>query len=253
VITDPIFYLLAVPAVVALGLSKGGFAGIGQIATPILALAMPPLEAAAILLPIMIVQDAAAVWVYRKDYSRWNLAVMLPGAVIGTGIAWLLAAHISDAAVRVALGAVTILFILYTWFAPSHIVAEPRKVSAASGAFWGMLTGFTSTLCQAGSPPYQIHMLPQQLPKMTFVGTTAIFFAVLNLLKIVPYFSLGQFSSAGFATSVALFPLAVLTNVLGFWLVRRTAQETFYKITLVLLFLISLELIRGGVVQILHG
>ena len=68
-ITDPLFYALAIPAVVALGLSKGGFAGVGQMATPLLALAMPPLEAAAILLPIMMVQDAAALWVYRKDWS----------------------------------------------------------------------------------------------------------------------------------------------------------------------------------------
>jgi len=69
VITDPLFYVLAVPAVVALGLSKGGFSGVGQMATPMLALVMPPLEAAAIMLPIMLVQDGFALWVYRKE---WN-------------------------------------------------------------------------------------------------------------------------------------------------------------------------------------
>ena len=101
IITDPLFYALAIPAVVALGLSKGGFAGAGQMATPMLALAMPPLEAAAIMLPIMMAQDAAALWVYRKDWNGRILAIMLPGALIGVGAAWLLAAHISDAGVRV--------------------------------------------------------------------------------------------------------------------------------------------------------
>src|ERR1700692_2652806 len=93
IITDPLFYLVAVPAVVALGLSKGGFAGAGQMATPMMALVMPPLEAAAIMLPIMIVQDATAMWVYRKDWSGRLLAILIPGAIVGVGLAWLLAAY----------------------------------------------------------------------------------------------------------------------------------------------------------------
>src|SRR3569833_2646714 len=110
IITDPLFYVLAVPAVIALGLSKGGFAGVGQMATPMLALVMPPLEAAAIFLPIMIVQDMNAVWVYRRDWDRRLLAIMLPGAVIGIAAGGVLAAYISDAAVRVFFGVTTILF-----------------------------------------------------------------------------------------------------------------------------------------------
>ena len=90
IITDPLFYALAIPAVIALGLSKGGFAGVGQMATPMLALVMPPLEAAAIMLPIMIVQDANAVWVYRKDWNGRILAIVIPGAIVGIGVAWLL-------------------------------------------------------------------------------------------------------------------------------------------------------------------
>jgi uncharacterized membrane protein YfcA len=252
VISDPFFYLLAIPAVTALGLSKGGFMGAGQVATPLLALVMPPLEAAAILLPIMAAQDAVAVWVYRKDWSRWNMCVLLPGAILGIGVAWILAAHISDAMVRIALGAIIIVFVLYTWFG-RRIATEPRRPTVASGLFWGSLSGFTSTLCQAGGPPYQMHVLPQRLPKMTFVGTTAIFFGIVNVLKFIPFFALGQFSSAGVATSAALLPLAIATNAFGIWLVRRTAQETFYKITLVMMFLISLELVRAGVTEMLHG
>ena len=124
IITDPLFYALAVPAVVALGLSKGGFAGMGQMATPLLALVMPPLEAAAIMLPIMIVQDAVAVWVYRKEWDGRVIAIMLPGAVVGIGIAWALAAHISEAMVRVFVGAIAIAFVLYNWIGVQRVERE---------------------------------------------------------------------------------------------------------------------------------
>ena len=104
-ITDPLFYLLAIPAVTLLGLSKGGFAGLGMVTTPMLALIMPPLQAAAILLPLLIVQDAISVWTYRRAWSAWNLKVLMPGAVLGTRLGLLadqhrLLGHTSGARVR---------------------------------------------------------------------------------------------------------------------------------------------------------
>ena len=251
-ITDPLFYALAVPAVIALGLSKGGFVGVGQMATPVLALVMPPLEAAAIFLPIMIAQDAAAVWVYRKDWSRRIVAIVLPGAVLGVGAAWLLAAHISDAAVRVFIGVTTIAFVLYNWFGPRP-VPHKGEPPIAPGLFWGSIAGFTSTICQAGGPPYQMYVLGLTLPKMVYVSTNAIVFAAMNWMKVVPYFALGQFSPKGVATSAALLPLAMLANWFGFWVVRVTPTKLFYRITLVIMFLISIELVRSGMSDILRG
>ena len=253
IITDPLFYLLAIPAVVALGLSKGGFVGVGQIGTPLLALLMPPLEAAAILLPIMLVQDAVGVWVYRKDWSGRILAVMLPGAIVGIAAAWALAAHVSDSMVRVAIGVITVLFLLASWLAARLQAPVPRSPSRLRGTLWGIVSGFTSTLCQAGGPPFQMHVLPQNLAKMTFVGTTGVFFAAVNVLKVVPYFALGQFSTAGLGTSLALLPLAIATNFLGFWVVRITPQALFYKITMALMLVIALELTRSGVTDMLRG
>src|SRR4051812_22049615 len=218
IITDPLFYLLALPAVLLLGLGKGGFAGVGMISTPLLALVLPPLQAAAILLPILIVQDAISIWVYRREWSAWNLKVLLIGSVFGVGIAWWMASFVSDSAVRIAVGLIGIAFVLYTWF--GRVPAEPRRPSVASGVFWGGMSGFTSTIAQAGAPPFQVHMLPQKLDKMTFVGTNAIFFALVNWMKVVPYFALGQFSTATLITSAALLPLAIVANFLGIWLVR---------------------------------
>ena len=96
-------------------------------------------------------------------------------------------------------------------------------------------------------------MLPQRLPKLTLVGTYTIYFAILNLLKIGPYLSLGQFSTATLAASAMLLPVAIAANFLGIWLVRRTPTGLFYQIAYVLVFLISLELIRSGVTTFIRA
>jgi uncharacterized membrane protein YfcA len=249
IVTDPLFYLLAIPAITLLGIGKGGFSGVGMIATPLMALAIPPLQAAAIVQPILMVQDVISAWVYRRDYDAWNLKVLLIGGTIGVSAAWFLARYLTDAHVRVMVGVIGVVFVLYSWLA--RMPAEPRKPRASAGVFWGAMTGITSTLAQAGAPPFQVFMLPQRLPKMTLVGTTIIFYAVLNWLKAAAYLSLGQFTLETVLTSLLLMPLAIATNFFGFWLVRRVPHETFYKIAYALMFLISAELIRSGVTTLL--
>ena len=251
IVNDPLFYLLALPAIVALGLGKGGFAGVGMISTPLLALAVPPLQAAAILLPIILCQDAISVWAYRREWSAWNLKVLLPGSVVGVGVAWLFAAYVPNAYVEVAVGVTGVCFALYTWF--GKVPAHPSRPSVPAGLFWGSLAGFTSTIIQVGAPPFQVHILPQRLDKFTLIGTTIVFFALVNVMKLVPYFALGQFSTRTLATSAVLLPLAVTTNFIGLWLARRTPTELFYRITYVLMFLISLALIWQGVAALRSG
>ncbi len=114
-ITDPVFYLLAIPAVILLGLSKGGFAGLGMVTTPMMALIMPPLQAAAILLPLLIIQDAISVWTYRRAWSAWNLKVLIPGAAIGMTAGALFAGYVSNAAIELTVGAIGLFFVFYTW------------------------------------------------------------------------------------------------------------------------------------------
>ena len=195
IITDPLFYLLAIPAIAALGLGKGGFAGVGMISTPLLALTMPPLQAAAILLPILLCQDAISVWVYRREWSGWNLKVLLPGARRGRRRSPGCSRPMCrNAYVEIAVGVTGVCFALYTWF--GKVPMHPQRPSVPVGMFWGSLAGFTSTIIQVGAPPYQIHILPQRLDKLTLIGTTIIFFALVNVMKLVPYFALGQFSHA---------------------------------------------------------
>ena len=197
IITDPWFYIFAVPAVICLGLSKGGFAGLGMVATPLLALIMPPLQAAAILLPLLLIQDALSAWVYRKQWDAWILKVMLPGAVIGMGVAWLLVAHVSDGAIRLLVGVIALVFSAHSWLRRNRPIEAVKRPHAALGWFWGGLSSFTSALIHVGAPPYFAFVLPQRLEKMVYVATTVWFFAIVNWLKVVPYFALGQFSTGG--------------------------------------------------------
>ncbi len=132
--TDPVFLVTALLAVLLVGLAKGGFSGIGMAATPLLALAVPPLQALAILLPILIVQDVVSLWWYRRDYDGWNLKVMLPGAVIGVGAAWAVGSVVSDDVVRLIIGMIGVAFVLNVWFGK---LPPPGRPSAASGVFWG--------------------------------------------------------------------------------------------------------------------
>ncbi|HUC50599.1 MAG TPA: sulfite exporter TauE/SafE family protein [Xanthobacteraceae bacterium] len=251
-ITDPFFYLLAIPAVTLLGLGKGGFVGLGMIATPLLALAVPPLQGAAILLPILMCQDLISIWTYRHRWSTWNLKVLMGGSLFGIAAATLFASAVSNAAIEITIGLIGLVFVAHTWLTPrllaklNRTADKPRRPPVALGMLWGALSAFMSLLIQVGAPPFQIHILPQRLDKLTLVGTGVIFFAFVNWMKVLPYFILGQFSPRNFATSLALLPLAIATNFLGIWLVRKTPQERFYQISYLLMALISLALLWQG-------
>jgi uncharacterized membrane protein YfcA len=248
VITDPAFYAAAAFAVLCLGLGKGGFSGVGLAATPLLALVVPPVQAVAIVLPLLLLQDVVSVWVYRRDWDAWNLKVLLPGSVIGVAAGWAFAAFVSDAQLRLALGLISLVFVLNAWFGPKDQPA--RRPGWFSGVFWGAGCGFTSTISHAGAPPFYMHVLPQRLDRITFAATSAVFFAVVNVMKLGPFFALGQFNQENLLTSAILAPFAIATNFLGIWLVRVLPNEMFYRIVYAIVFIIALALIRSGAMGI---
>jgi len=249
IITDPWFYLFAIPAVIFLGLAKGGFSGAATAATPLLALYFPPLEAAALLLPLVLCQDAISLQVYWRERSARNLKVLLPGAVFGVTLGWLFAAHVSDDVIRILVGITALAFIANVWI---HGRPAKHDGSVLSGLFWGTLSGFASFASQGGGPPFQIYTLPQRMPKMVFVGTTTVFFAAVNVMKIVPYFMLAQFTAKNLTTSLVLLPIAVIANFAGMWMVKAVSTEHFYRLTYILLFALGWLLCWQGTSHLLH-
>jgi uncharacterized protein len=245
---DPAFYLFALPAVLLIGLAKGGFTGLGALGMPLMALGMDdPVRAAAILLPILIAQDVVGVAAFRRSWDGAVLAAMLPGAAVGIGLGWLLAARISSDAVMAALGAISILFGAYRL-----AVERGGRIAASSnspawvGSLFGIAAGFTSQIAHAGGPPFQIYVMPQRLPRDIFVGTGAVLFALINWIKVPPYLALGQMTLANMATAGALFPVAIASTWAGVLLVRRVSGQKFYTAVYVLLVLVGAKLIYDG-------
>lgn len=246
-INDPLFYAAAVPAVILVGLAKGGFSGLGLLSLPLMALVVSPVQAAAIMLPILMIQDVVTVWAYRRTWDGSNLARLLPGAVAGIGLGYGLAAWVSDHAVELVIGAVSITFAL------RRLVLErggrlppPARPGRVAGLVWGAASGFTSMVAHAGGPPFQVYVMPQRLPREVFVGTGAWFFAAVNWIKVPPYLALGQMTAENLSTALALFPLAIASTWAGVWLVRRVPTQGFYTAVYCLLVLVGARLIWEG-------
>jgi uncharacterized membrane protein YfcA len=245
-LADPIFMAVAVIGVCLLGISKGGFLGLGVMALPLMSLFVPPLQAAAIILPTAIAQDFLTLWVYRREWSAWNLKIMLPSMFFGMFVAWLLAASLSAVHIRLAIGLIAALFVLRHWTAKRFERWMPKS-SVATGIIFGAIGGMTTMLANAGGPAWQIHLLPQKIEKLPYIGTVSVLFAASNLVKIPGFFTLGYLTRDNLLIGLTLVPIAVLANFLGIWMVRRVSTEMFFRIAYVLMFVIAIELIRSSV------
>jgi uncharacterized membrane protein YfcA len=240
------FYLAAVPAVILVGLSKGGFSGLSLLSIPLLALVTSPIRAAAIMLPILIVQDVVSVWAYRRSFNGRIVAIMIPGGILGIALAAITAAYVTDAIVVLGVGVIASGFVLYTWLRPCGSRETPRTGSVSSGVFWGACSGFTSFIANAGGPPFQVHVLPQRLSPPVYAGTMTMVFAAINWMKVAAFFAIGQVSFENFRISATLFPLAIVATMAGIWLVRRVSGRLFYRIIYVFTILVGLKLIFDG-------
>ncbi len=244
-LTEPVFYLVSVPAVLLYGIAKGGFGGaVSMVSVPLMALVMSPTQAAAILLPILVVMDALVVKTYWGVFDRRALAILLPGALLGILLGYLSAGALSDDNMRVLVGAIAVLFGLYFLLGTGSEAQQPHR--RLSGSFFGALAGFTSFSIHAGGPPLTVYLLPRGLAPLLFAGTAGIFFAVVNAVKLVPYYFLGQFSADNLIYSLVLVPLAPIGVALGHALTRRTEPGLYYGIISVFLTLVGLRLLWSG-------
>ena len=244
-ITDPLFYLAAVPAVLIFGMAKGGLGGAaGALAVPLMTLSIDPLTAAAVLLPIICLMDIQVVLLYRRNFDIGSLKIIVPAAMIGIVAAALAMGTLSPDYLRALVGIIAVAFCLQYWlFRGAHDEFFARD---GSGYFWGAVAGFTSTYIHAGGPPISVYLLSKKLGKLTLVGTMGVFFAVINYVKLVPYIYLSQFDSRTLLTSLILAPLAPVGVRMGYWLVRRLDADVIYRIIYALLFLAGAKLLYDG-------
>ena len=247
-ITDPIFYATAIPAVLLYGMAKGGLGGAaGAIAVPLMATAIDPVQAAAILLPIICVMDFAAVRTFKGRYDRSSLRILIPAGIAGIVVGSFAMGSLATGDVKFLVGAISLTFCLHYWL--SQNASQSRLASDKSGYFWGLLGGFTSTQIHAGGPPISVYLFSKQLDKFSLIGTMAVWFAVVNYLKLIPYGLLGQFDLTNLATSLVLAPLAPIGVRLGYLFLNRIETATLQRVLYVLLFLSGIKLIFDSVLS----
>ena len=245
-ITDWQFYAVAVPAVLLLGISKSGFgAGFGSLAVPLMAMAVTVPQAAAILMPVLLVMDLLGIAAFRKDFDRALLRFLLPwglvGIVVGTLSFRLLHAHW----VAGIVGVFTLLFLA------QRLLWPPRPDSAAPPRWVGRLmsatSGFTSFVAHAGGPPINAYVIPLQLSPVVFTGTMAYFFFIINLAKWLPYAWLSLLDGRNLATSLVLLPLAPLGVWIGVRIARRIQATLFYRFIYLGMALTGIKLVWDAV------
>ena len=245
VIADPFFYFVAIPAVLLLGVSKSGFgAGFGSLAVPLMALAIPVPQAAAILMPLLFVMDVMGLAAFRNDFDRRLLRFMLPFALLGIVLGALLFRLLDARVVAGIVGASTLLFLAQRLLFPASADSPPPPRWA--GALLLTTSGFTSFIAHAGGPPVNAYAIPLKLPPVVFTGTMAFLFFFVNMAKWLPYAWLGLLNMGNMVTSLVLLPLAPLGVWVGVKVARRISPRLFYRFVLWGMFLTGSKLLWDG-------
>lgn len=245
----PAFWPSALASVLLIGISKAGFgAGVGVIATPLMALTIPTAEAAALLLPLLIISDFMAIRQYRSRFDKRNLAILLPGAMVGVAVGWLFFDYFRghEQILKIGIGILALAFVLFQLLHARLVgMLKKRHPPVAEGVMWGIVSGFTSTLAHVGSPPAMVYLLPQNLPRDIYVGTTIYFFTITNVVKLIPYAELGLLNVGNLTTVLLLLPATYIGVRLGYFLNHKCSDRWFNILIYGLLALTGLQLVTG--------
>ncbi len=245
-ITDPYFYAVAIPAVILLGISKSGFgAGFGSLAVPLMALAVTVPQAAAILMPLLLLMDLLGMAAFRKNVDRRLLMFLLPSGLLGILVGTLLFKLLDARLVAGVVGVLTLLFLAQRLLFPPRPDSQPPPKWV--GALLTVASGFTSFVAHAGGPPLNAYVLPLRLSPLVFTGTIAFFFFFINLAKWIPYAWLGLLDLRNMATSVALLPFAPLGVWAGVRIAHRIKPKLFYRLIYIGMFLTGCKLVWDAV------
>lgn len=244
-ITDWQFYAAAVPAVLLMGVSKSGFgSGFGSLAVPLMALAIPVPQAAAIFLPILLVMDLLGIAAFRRHFDWALIRFLVPLGLVGTVIGMLSFRLLDARLVAGLVGVFTLAFLAQRLLFPPRPDGPhpPRWLGAVLTA----TSGFTSFVSHAGGPPVSAYVIPMRLPPITYTATMAALFFVINLSKWAPYAWLGLLDLRNLATSLALLPLAPVGVWAGVRLAHRIQPQLFYRLVYAGMFLTGCKLVWDG-------
>lgn len=240
---DTAGWIVAGLAVLMTGISKSALGGaLGGLAVPFMAMWLPAREAAAVMLPILVLMDLVGIRAFWGRASMPELKTLIPAALVGIALGTLTFGLVPDRGVKAVIGAIAV------WFAIDRVMRRGAKPAAEPGRarawLWGGVSGVTSTLAHAGGPPLLVYLLGRGLPRETFVATTVFYFAVINAAKVPFYVGLGLFSRESLLISLCFAPLVPLGVWLGMRLLTRLPERPFYVFATAALGLSGLKLIQ---------
>lgn len=247
---DIIFWALALLVAFLVGAAKGGLPLVGILAVPLLSLVMPAGQAAGLTLPIYILSDIYGLWIYRREFDKRNLMILIPAGAIGI-FAGYATAHITNEDLVKFLVALIGLAYCADAVSKTWRVVPSKPADVPRGVFWGALAGFTSFVSHAGAPPYNMFVLPQKLPKMIYAGTSTIVFAAINLMKLPPYIALGQVNFSSLQTCAVLAPMALFGAWAGYQLTKIVPEKLFFRAIELALLVVSVLLMRESILGVL--
>src|SRR5215212_5344238 len=224
-----------------IGIAKGGFGGLGALLTPILALILPVALAVGVLLPMLMVGDAFALYMYWKEWDVELVKRMLPAGIVGALAGTALLSWLSPDGLRIVLGVFVLVLVAYK-FVSDRIQAmryEPKTWHAPAAS---LLAGVASGMFNYGGPAFSSYLLLQKLKARPFIATSAIYFAILNLIKVPGFLYTGVLNLPLLFSLWWVFPFIPV----GIWVARvtltRISPATFEWIIIVLLIFSSLWL-----------
>lgn len=247
-VLDLWFFLIAAPAAIFAGISKGGFgSGAAFASASILALVVEPGLALGVMLPLLMLIDVATL---RPYWGQWDSAaawLLIAGGVPGVALgAWLYSVADADL-FRVLIGGISLAFV--GWQLAARSGALPVAKAALprwAGGVAGVVAGFTSFVSHAGGPPAAVYLLSQKLGKTEYQASTVLIFWIINLVKFIPYAFLGMFTWQTGTANLALAPFALLGAWMGVKLHRIVPERLFFGLTYVLLVVTGCKLIWDG-------
>ncbi|HXE47182.1 MAG TPA: sulfite exporter TauE/SafE family protein, partial [Ramlibacter sp.] len=229
------------------GISKTGIPGLfGGMAVPLLSLVIAPRQAAAVMLPVLCFIDLFGLRAFWGVYDRRNLPILLAGLLVGIIVGTLVFGIVRQDVLRLVIGAIAVAFALNNLFGWARN-RPPASTSWPRGVFWSSVSGVTSFLAHAGSPPVMAYLLPLRLDRRVYVGTTVWFFFASNYAKIIPYAALGQLDLGNLGTALVLLPLVPLGVSLGVRIQGKLDEQMFYRISYWALLAIGLKLVYDGI------
>ncbi len=232
--------VLALGAVV-IGLSKAALPGAGTVAVVLFASVLPAKESTGTILLLLIVGDVFALVSYRRHADWRTIVRMAPAVVLGLVAGAVFLAVATDAVVRVTIGVLLLLVVAVTLWrrrSPSTVAAGAVTVGA-----YGGIAGFTTMVANAAGPVMSMYFLAARFPVQAFLGTSAWFFAVVNVSKLPFSFGLGLITPQGAVTALLLVPVVLAAAFVGRAFARRVDQRLFDRIVIVLTVIGSVSLL----------